>query len=329
MIVTYNCKNKQGRLDKFLKEGVFFNDKITRGEIIRQIKSGNVLVNGKKIKPSYILKENDVIEHGTWNMEQEALVPNFEIKIDIIYKDENIIVVNKPAGLQVHPDNHEKNNTLANGLIAKFPEIKNVGDHSTSSGQAIMRPGIVHRLDKDTSGIMVIARNQKIFEELKNKFKNREIEKKYWALTYGRVLESGGLGKSGIVSGVIDKPLARSTSYRKQVIAGKKTETKIREAVTHYKVLKTLDNISLLEVTPKTGRMHQIRVHLTSIGHPIVGDKLYKTKTNRTSKTNIIKSRAARQMLHAKSIKFGLFGEDFLFEAPTPPDFDHFLTFGR
>lgn len=287
------------RLDKFLAKE-FFN--ISRGEIIRQIKNGNVKVNNKIVKPSYILKDGDIIEHGAWNMEQVNVMPNSSIKLEIIYEDGNIIVVNKPAGIQVHPDNNEKNNTLVNGLLYKYPEIIGVGEDAT-------RPGIVHRLDKDTSGIIVIARNQKAFSELKRKFQNREIEKKYWAIVYGKPDESG----------VIDKPLARATTYKKQVIAGKKTKTKIREAITHYKILKNWDSCSLIEVTPKTGRFHQIRVHMASIGHPVVGDKLYKLK-------KIANISTPRQLLHAKNVKFELFGKEFEFEADAPRDFDVFLT---
>ncbi|MFA6047483.1 MAG: RluA family pseudouridine synthase [Parcubacteria group bacterium] len=315
--ITVEKNNSEQRIDKFLVKEFF---SYTRGEIIRQIKNGNVLANGKKTKPSYILKENDELEINLEETSSE-LLPNKKIKLEIIFQDENIVVVNKPAGLQVHPDFHEKKNTLVNALINKFPEIKNVGEN-------MMRPGIVHRLDKDTSGVIIIARNQKTFVELKNKFKNREVEKKYWAIVY-RASESGRLGESGILSGVIEAPIARSSKYRKQVIAGKKTKTKVREAVTKYRVLKEWNIFSLLEVTPKTGRMHQIRVHLTSIGHPIVGDKLYKNKTNRTNRTNIIENRAVRQMLHAKSIRFNLFGEDFSFEAQIPEDFNQFLTSSR
>lgn len=307
-------KNKAGvRIDKFLKKEVFFNGPVTRGEILRQIKNGQILVNGKKIKPSYILKEKDaveIMEHGAWNMEQEGITPNFEIKPEVIYEDENIIAINKPAGLRMHPDFHEKNETLANGLLARFPEIKNVGDPSTSSGQVNLRPGIVHRLDKDTSGVLVIARNQKTFDELKRKFKNREMEKKYW------VIVPGSLGAAG-VSGVINKPLARAASYRKQVVAGKKTRTKIRPAVTEYKVLKSGKDFSFLEASPKTGRTHQIRVHLFSLGHPVAGDKIYKLKNKKIPV-------AARQLLHARSLKFELFGKKYEFLAEPPRDFFDF-----
>ena len=304
-------KNNSGnRIDKFLKKEVFFNEEIARGEIIRQIKNGNVLANGKIVKPSHILKENDKLEINLKTTSNE-LVANKKIKLEIIFEDKNVIAINKPAGMQVHPDFHEKNNTLVNGLVAKFPEIKNVGDPSTSSWQVNMRPGIVHRLDKDTSGVIIIARNQNTFEELKKKFKNREIEKKYWAIVYGKLEKK---------EGIINKPLARSTTYKKQVIAGKKTETKIREAVTIYKVLKEWDNFSLLEVTPKTGRMHQIRVHLTSIGHPIVGDKIYKEKHSKSAEV-------PRQMLHAKNLSFDLTGKRYSFQAELPDDFSLFMGY--
>ena len=313
-------KNKVGiRIDKFLfsfaktsadkKEEVFFNLKITRGEIIRQIKSGNILVNNKAVKPSYSLKENDVIEimeHKTWNREQEIVLPNSDIKLKIIYQDDNVVVIDKPAGLQAHPDQHEKTHTVANALVAQFPEIKNVGED-------LLRPGIVHRLDKDTSGIMVVARNQKTFEELKKKFKTRQMKKIYWAIVVGSLGESGS-------AGVIDRPLARAASYRKQVVAAKKTKTKIRPAVTEYRVIKNGEDFSLLEVFPRTGRMHQIRVHLFSLGHSIMGDKIYRLKN-----AKIIPG-AARQMLHAKSLEFELESKKYHFEAELPVDFREILA---
>lgn len=297
-------KNSSGkRIDKFLKEEVFFNEKISRGEITRKIKDGNVLTNNKKIKPSYILKENDEIEV---NFEKESgkLVPNKNIKFEIIYQDKNIIAINKPAGISVHPSKLSETNTLANWLVYEFPGIKSVGDEPE------IRPGIVHRLDKDTSGVMIVARNQKTFEELKKKFKNREVEKKYLAIVYGKMENS---------KGTIEKSIARSSNYKKQIIAGRKTRTKIRLALTEYGVIKKYKKYSLIEASPKTGRMHQIRVHMKSIGHPIIGDKIYKLKN---SKDGLF---AKRQMLHARSIELSLFAKKYSFSAELPEDFSEII----
>jgi 23S rRNA pseudouridine1911/1915/1917 synthase len=291
------------RIDKFLAQEFF---SLSRGEIIKNIKEGRILVNGEIIKPSYHLKENDEIK-STISFEREEIVANGKIKLNLIHSDENIIVLNKPAGIQVHPDNNEKENTLVNALISKFPEIKDVHDDSLG---AFLRPGIVHRLDKDTSGIIVIARNKKSFDELKNLFKERKIKKKYLALVYGQVKDK---------KGIITKPIARAGSYKKQVIAGFKTKTKIRGAVTQYKLVKRFDNYSLLEAHPLTGRMHQLRIHFFSIGHPIVGDKIYRIKSMKN------KDSSARQLLHAKEINFTLFGEKFKFSVPLPEDFNSFL----
>ncbi|MFZ2975511.1 MAG: RluA family pseudouridine synthase [Candidatus Moraniibacteriota bacterium] len=300
------AKNNSGeRVDRFLVREFF---SYTRGEIIRSIKSGNVLVNGKEIKPSHTLKEGDVVEimkHETCNMKQKGIISNPEIKLEIIYQDENIIAINKPAGLQVHPSTKKEQDTLVNGLIYKFPEIKNVGDEPEN------RPGIVHRLDKDTSGIMLIARNQKTFLELKEKFKNHEIQKTYWALAHGKLENK---------KGIIDKPLARARNYKKQTIANAKTQTKIRSAITEYEVLEEMEKYSLLELKPKTGRTHQLRIHMSSLGHPIVGDEKYKLRNTKTEE-NVM-----RHLLHAKKINFSLNGKNFEFEASLPDDFSKFLT---
>lgn len=294
--------NPEIRLDKFLVREFFSH---SRGEIIRNIRAGNVLVNNKKVKPSYILRRGDAIS-SKLKVRSEKLIPNRNIRIEIIYKDENIIVINKPAGLQVHPDKNESKNTLVNWLIHKFPEVINVHD---DSAEANFRPGIVHRLDKDTSGVVVTARNIKAFQELKKLFKEHKIEKKYLALVYGKLKNK---------SDVISKPIARSSTYKKQVIAGRKTKTKIRKALTEYKVLKEFNDYSLLKVTPKTGRMHQIRIHLFSIGHPIVGDKIYKLK-------KLKRVDAPRQMLHAKSISFKLLSKNYRVNANIPGNMTSFM----
>jgi 23S rRNA pseudouridine1911/1915/1917 synthase len=301
IITRENCGE---RIDKFIVHEFFSH---TRGYIIRNIKNGTILLNGKLTKPSHILKENDIIEIGT-NFKRERLLPNPEVLLDIIYQDPNIIVINKQAGIQVHPSATEKEFTLANGLLAKFPEIKNVHDDSPG---AEFRPGIVHRLDKETSGVMVVARNPETFATLKIIFQNRKAEKKYIALVQGKMKEKKGL---------IVKPIARASTYKKQIIATSKTKTKIRPAVTKYKVIATYGNYSLLEVFPKTGRMHQIRIHLAAIGHPVVGDKIY---CPRHLKQSALKT--DRHFLHAQQIVFRLFGQKFSFSAPLPEDFSRFL----
>lgn len=301
--IIINLNNSNQRLDKFLsKEFVLY----TRGEIIRAIKAGDVLVNNKIAKPSYVLKVGDEIKVGKIKDKNE-LAPNKEIKLEVVYQDENIIAVNKPAGLAVHPTSREKYNTLVNGLVARFPEIKNIGD---GSKEAWARPGIVHRLDKDTSGIMVVARNQNAFDKLKKIFQDRKINKKYLAIVWGKLSQK---------EGVIEKPIARAGNYRKQVIAGRKTKTKIRPAVTEHKVIKESKNYSLLEVMPRTGRMHQIRVHLASMGHPVVGDAVYGIKYKEDPEA------LTRHLLHAKSLEFELEGKKYFLEAEIPEEFRNFM----
>lgn len=309
--IKINEENNRQRIDKFLKEEFFSNEEVTRGEIIRQIKAGDITINGKTVKPSYILKEGDTVELPTINYQEkdQKLFPNKEVKFDIIYQDKDIIVINKPAGLQIHPSYKKETGTLVNGLLHHFPEIRNVHDETKD---AWMRPGIVHRLDRDTSGVMVIAKNKISFLELKEIFKDRTLKKSYWAIVWKKFNHAEK-------SGVINKPLARAINYKKQVIAGKKTKTKIREAITEYKVIEEWADYSLVEVTPRTGRMHQIRVHFSSIGHPLVGDEKYKLKNIRPSK------HFPRHMLHAKSLDFSLFGQNYHFEVQLPEDFQKLL----
>lgn len=221
----------------------------------------------------------------------------------IIFQNKDFIVVDKPAGLTVHSGVNTNGPTLVDFLLEKFPEIKGVGDDPK------IRPGIVHRLDKETSGVMVVARNQKAFGHFKNLFKNRKIEKKYLALVHGKLKE-----KSGRIEGEMGRS---KKDFRKQaLVRGKISVRKERYSLTHYKVLKDFDDYSLLEVRPATGRMHQIRVHLHSIGHPVVGDEKYIFKKHK----NIS---ASRMMLHARSIRFtGPDDEKYFFESQTPKEFE-------
>lgn len=215
-------------------------------------------------------------------------------EIKIIYEDENILAVNKPAGLIVHGQG-----SLVGWLLEKYPEIKNVGEDPE-------RPGIVHRLDKDTSGVLLIAKNQRTFEYLKKQFQERKIKKKYIALVEGVVKNN---------QGVIDLAISKSKNDFRKKTTGGKIVGKEREAVTEYKVLERFGKYTLLEAFPKTGRTHQIRVHLKAIGHFVVCDKLYGPKKQ------ICPFGLERQFLHASVIEFNLpDGSKISIETDLPQD---------
>ena len=327
------------RLDKFLHNKL---PTYSRSFLKSQIKSGNVLVNNKIKKPSYILKPNDKIEVkiATPKKIKSPLSSSpyqggdkGVVKLKIIYEDKDIIAIDKPAGISVHPTASKKqNDTIANALLAHYPAIKNVGD------QPDLRPGIVHRLDKDTSGIMIAAKNQKAFDWLKKQFAERKVVKKYSALVCGKLKEK---------KGVIAKPIGKTKDFRKRTtisIKGQKEAVTYYEIIRHYLRLLPSDEgragrgderkirqhlpptpssiqtgnyvacnsfgikeeggkkiyYTLVEAKPRTGRTHQIRVHFASISHPIAGDKLYAFK--RQTPPEGLK----RQFLHASYLKFSL-----------------------
>ena len=239
---------------------------------------------------------------------QIKLEPDSGIPLNIIYEDKDIVVLNKQAGISVHPSENEPNKTLVNALIAKYLEIKNIGEDP-------LRPGIVHRLDKDTSGLLVVAKNQKTFEFLKKQWQDGQVVKKYLALV------SGCLNKE---KGEIKSELTRSSKdFRKRMVVRpekqKDKEIKGKLAVTEYKVIKKYKDFSLIEVYPKTGRTHQIRVHMASLGHPVAGDKIYgKSKEKPEGLT--------RQFLHAFYLKFSLSAGPLVFEADLPSDLEQVLV---
>ena len=229
------------------------------------------------------------------------------MNLEILYEDENFLAVNKPAGLLVHGviGRHAKSEPdLVDWIVENRPEIRNVGDVQPHTGQpAGDRPGIVHRLDRQTSGVMLIAKNQKYFEYLKKLFQTKGIQKTYLALVHGRL--AGG--------GKIDKPIGLKDGSVKRTVHVTMPKTKmIREAVTLYKAIKPVGEYTLVELKPLTGRTHQIRVHMNSIGHPVVGDELYGGK----------KDKLGRHMLHAESIEFTTEeGKRIKISAPLPREF--------
>lgn len=291
-------QNSRQRLDKFLTNH-FPN--YSRAFLQKQIKSGGVLVNRQVRKSSYILKESDKIETKILPPEKISLEPNASLKLNIIYEDKDVIVINKPAGLTTHPSQTQKSGTLANALLAYHPLLKNVGEDS-------MRPGIVHRLDKDTSGLMIIAKNQNAFDRLKNQFQERKVVKKYLALVNGRLEKPSGEIRAFISRSKSDPTRQKITTVQEG-----------KEAITLYKAIKEYKKFTLIEARPKTGRMHQIRVHLKWLGHPIVGDQKY---------GNFIDCppNLKRQFLHAAYLKIKLpDGQTKEFNAPLPKDLNDIL----
>jgi len=236
-------------------------------------------------------------------------------KIEILYQDKNLIAINKPAGLLVHPTATNTEKTLTDWLIKKYPEIKNVGDDPKN------RPGIVHRLDKDTSGIIIVPRNQKYFEYLKNLFQEHKIKKTYLALVWNEIKNK---------KGVIEKPISLKPGTTKRTVFKGKME---KPAITEYELVKNyiyprkfmpnqhkFTTFSLLKIFPKTGRTHQIRVHLASIGHPVVGDSLYGPKKNPLG--------LKKHFLHAKSLEFNLSeNRRIKIEADLPKELEKVLDF--
>lgn len=221
-----------------------------------------------------------------------------------------MLVINKPAGISVHPPVGERKADfyLTDWLVQEFPEVAVVGD------EPAIRPGLVHRLDKDTSGIMVVARNQKSFEILKNIFKNRLAEKTYWAIVCGKPKEARGT-ISFSIGRLVKNPLKRGVATGRSKIRGE------REAVTKYKVMISGDKYSLLELKPETGRMHQLRVHLKAIGHAVACDKVY------GGEKVCCPAGANRQLLHAKALSFSFpEGRRLSFEAEPPKDMEKIIN---
>ncbi len=312
------------RIDKFLAS---FRGEKSRTGWQKMIRGGNVLINNKKAEADYILKENDEVEILSVSQLPPASpylgTGEFEISnvpdIKIIYEDNNVIVLDKPAGVLAQKAASSQSPAVSDFLVKHFPEIKKVGEEE-------QRFGIVHRLDKDTSGVMIVAKNNQSFEFLKNQFKNRLTEKTYMALVHGKVKPANGIINLKIGRSKTNPQMQIVINSRKSAhgesATGGKGNIKSREAVTFYKTIKEFENYTLLEVSPKTGRMHQIRVHLKALGFPIMGDKKYFFKKYRD-----LEPKPERQFLHAGSLKITLpNGAKTNFKSELPEDLKNFLA---
>ncbi len=275
------------RLDRFLAESF---KEVSRSRIQKDIEAGLVFVNKNKVlEAKFVVRTGDSVEY---DYTEEKKIEAKELDIQVLFENKDILIVDKPAGLVVHPAPGYKGVTLAEGLLHKYKDIHLIGEDE-------VRPGIVHRLDKDTSGVLLVAKSQKMFEHLKNSFQEHTIKKQYLALLAGHVPSKHGF---------INTPIGRHpTDFRKMTVNIPKEP---KEAVTEYTVLeylpnikghKSIDEFTLVRVNLHTGRTHQIRVHFSSLGFPIVGDSLYGPKNNPSFGLEL-----QRQFLHASNIEVQL-----------------------
>ena len=293
----YIVKNedKGKRLDRYVTEQ---NAEITRTAVQRLIDEKNILVNGKEQKASYKVNENDVVEVEIPEPKKIEIKAE-NIPIEVIYEDSDIVVVNKPKGMVVHPGNGNLDGTLVNAIMAKCE-----GSLSGIGGE--IRPGIVHRIDKDTSGLLIVAKNDKAHVNLSEQIKEHKVKKTYIALVRGVVKEN---------EATIDMPIGRSKTDRKKMAVCKDG----KNAVTHIKVLKRWEHYTLLQVNIETGRTHQIRVHLSYIGYPIIGDYTYSNGKNEFG--------VVGQCLHAQKLEFKhpITNKIVELEAPLPEYFQEII----
>lgn len=286
---SYSLTADEGdtRLDKYVCARV---PELSRTRVQKLIAAGNITVNGQPAKPGLRLNPGDRIDIDIPPAPPRELKPE-AIPLKIIYEDDDLLVVDKPAGLTVHPAPGHPTHTLVNAILAHFPHLADIGDS--------LRPGVVHRLDKDTSGVMLVAKNSAAQADLARQFKSHSVTKAYLALVRGRLEPENG---------IIEADIGRDPHNRKKmavVAVG-------REARTEYRVIKYIGGYTLLEIIPETGRTHQIRVHLAAIGFPVVGDKVYGVKSPHLS----------RQFLHACRLGFKLPAtSDYVeFESELPAD---------
>lgn len=291
------------RLDRYL---VPLLETISRTAIQHLIEDASILVNGRASKPGYVLRSGDEIQvlHVVPSVQQKV-APMQSLPLDIIYEDEDLLIVNKAAGMVVHPAPGHYDDTVVNALLARYPNLP-----EDMALEDDTRPGIVHRLDKDTSGLLIVAKNVHTQTALIEQMKNHEVVKRYLALVEGLV---------ALDQGSIDAPIGRDQRHRQQMTI---TATEGREARTHFRVLQRFGRHTLLLLQLETGRTHQIRVHLQAIGHRVVGDTVYGTGKIPEG------IHLQRQFLHAYQLRFKhpSTGAMLEFEAPLPPDLQAVLA---
>lgn len=303
-ITFQNDNNEKLRLDSYLSDK--FED-MSRSRIQGLIKNGNITVNGKKQKCGYMLSDGDVIE-AVMPEPEDISIEAEDIPLDIVYEDDDVIVINKPKGMVVHPANGHYSGTMVNALMYHCKD-------SLSGINGELRPGIVHRIDKDTTGLIIACKNDAAHNSIAEQLAVHSIDREYIALCYGNIKENNG---------TVDAPIARSRTDRKLMAVCRDGEG--RHAVTHYTVLERFQNglgsqmpLSLIKCRLETGRTHQIRVHMSHIGHPLAGDDSYGIKKDSLS--------GYGQYLHAAVLGFThpRTGERLRFEAPLPEYFSNTL----
>lgn len=279
------------RLDQYLSQEL----DISRSKIQKLIKDKRIFVNGKNVNSSYLVSENEIIDVDD-DLSFEIHINPENIDVDVVYEDDYLLIVNKKSGMVVHPAPGNYSGTLVNALMGRF----------NLSNKDNIRPGIVHRIDKDTSGLLVVAKQDEVHEALSKMIKNKEVERKYIALVEGVINHE---------TGTIDAPIGRDINNRQKMMV---TDINSKDAITHFRVLKRYKDKTLIECKLETGRTHQIRVHMDYIGHPIVNDPVY----GRSKKVTPF-----GQMLHSKSIRFihPITKKEIYIESELPKEFQDYL----
>ncbi len=293
---TAEKEDKELRLDVFLKEELY---DISRNRLQGLISEGDILVNGKAVNKNYRLREKDIIDVNIPDPLEMDILP-YDIPLDIIYEDSEIIVVNKPQNMVVHPAAGHYNDTLVNALLFHCGK-------SLSGINGKLRPGIVHRIDRDTSGVLVIAKTDNAHNSLALQLSNHSMTRVYNAIVYNNFKED---------CGVVDKPIGRNPADRKKMAV---TDKNSKRAVTHYKVLKRMGKFNFIELKLETGRTHQIRVHMAYIGHPLLGDLVYGPKKQTFNLQGQALHARVLGFIHPSSKKY------MEFESPLPKYFSELI----